>query len=85
MLDGRAASPSTMLASSRSAPPLPSLPSMLANGNYLTVPFPLLFLVGYWTTGLLSLLQGRFPARCHAMPARARTTGHRCARMARLR
>jgi cellulose synthase/poly-beta-1,6-N-acetylglucosamine synthase-like glycosyltransferase len=28
--------------------------------NYLTVPFLLLFVLGYWYTGLLSLLQGRF-------------------------
>src|ERR1700712_2224480 len=28
--------------------------------NYFTVPFLLLFVVGYWYTGLLSLLQGRF-------------------------
>ena len=28
--------------------------------NYLTVPFLLLFVFGYWYTGLLSLLQGRF-------------------------
>ena len=30
------------------------------NENYFTVPFLLLFVVGYWYTGLLSLLQGRF-------------------------
>ena len=30
------------------------------NENYLTVPFLLLFVVGYWYTGLMSLLQGRF-------------------------
>ena len=28
--------------------------------NYFTVPFLLLFVLGYWCTGLLSLLQGRF-------------------------
>jgi cellulose synthase/poly-beta-1,6-N-acetylglucosamine synthase-like glycosyltransferase len=28
--------------------------------NYFTVPFLILFVVGYWYTGLLSLLQGRF-------------------------
>jgi cellulose synthase/poly-beta-1,6-N-acetylglucosamine synthase-like glycosyltransferase len=28
--------------------------------NFFTVPFLLLFVVGYWYTGLLSLLQGRF-------------------------
>jgi cellulose synthase/poly-beta-1,6-N-acetylglucosamine synthase-like glycosyltransferase len=32
----------------------------IANENYFTVPFLLLFVVGYWYTGLLSLLQGRF-------------------------
>lgn len=30
------------------------------NENYFTIPFLLLFVVGYWYTGLLSLLQGRF-------------------------
>jgi cellulose synthase/poly-beta-1,6-N-acetylglucosamine synthase-like glycosyltransferase len=30
------------------------------NENYLTVPFLLLFVIGYWYTGLMSLLQGRF-------------------------
>ncbi len=30
------------------------------NENYFTVPFLLLFVVGYWCTGLMSLLQGRF-------------------------
>ena len=30
------------------------------NENYLTVPFLLLFVLGYWYTGLMSLLQGRF-------------------------
>jgi hypothetical protein len=28
--------------------------------NFFTVPFLLLFVFGYWYTGLLSLLQGRF-------------------------
>jgi cellulose synthase/poly-beta-1,6-N-acetylglucosamine synthase-like glycosyltransferase len=32
----------------------------LQNENYLTVPFLLLFVIGYWYTGLMSLLQGRF-------------------------
>ncbi|HEY0796161.1 MAG TPA: glycosyltransferase [Acidisarcina sp.] len=32
----------------------------IANENYFTVPFLLLFVVGYWYTGLLSLFQGRF-------------------------
>jgi hypothetical protein len=30
------------------------------NENYITVPFLLLFVVGYWYTGFMSLLQGRF-------------------------
>jgi len=29
------------------------------NENYITVPFLILFVVGYWCTGLMSLLQGR--------------------------
>src|ERR1700744_5625796 len=32
----------------------------ITNENYFTIPFLLLFVVGYWSTGLLSLLQGRF-------------------------
>jgi len=32
----------------------------LENENYITVPFLILFVVGYWYTGLMSLLQGRF-------------------------
>jgi cellulose synthase/poly-beta-1,6-N-acetylglucosamine synthase-like glycosyltransferase len=32
----------------------------IANENYITVPFLVLFVVGYWYTGLMSLLQGRF-------------------------
>ncbi len=32
----------------------------VSNENYFTVPFLLLFVVGYWYTGLLSLFQGRF-------------------------
>ena len=30
------------------------------NDNYFTVPFLIIFVVGYWYTGLMSLLQGRF-------------------------
>jgi len=30
------------------------------NENYITVPFLFLFVLGYWYTGLMSLLQGRF-------------------------
>src|ERR1700746_86553 len=40
------------------------------NENYITVPFLLLFVVGYWYTGLMSLLQGRFSR------ASVRTTTH---------
>jgi len=32
----------------------------LANEYYVTVPFLILFVYGYWYTGLMSLLQGRF-------------------------
>ncbi|MGC2400401.1 MAG: glycosyltransferase [Acidobacteriaceae bacterium] len=32
----------------------------VANENYFTVPFLLLFVLGYWYTGLMSLLEGRF-------------------------
>jgi cellulose synthase/poly-beta-1,6-N-acetylglucosamine synthase-like glycosyltransferase len=32
----------------------------LSTENYFTVPFLILFVVGYWYTGLLSLFQGRF-------------------------
>ena len=32
----------------------------VANENYITVPFLCLFVLGYWYTGLMSLLQGRF-------------------------
>jgi cellulose synthase/poly-beta-1,6-N-acetylglucosamine synthase-like glycosyltransferase len=31
-----------------------------ANQNYFTAPFLILFVIGYWYTGLMSLLQGRF-------------------------
>jgi cellulose synthase/poly-beta-1,6-N-acetylglucosamine synthase-like glycosyltransferase len=45
----------------------------LDNENYITVPFLLLFVVGYWYTGLMSLLQGRFTglalsAEVHSKP-----------------
>jgi cellulose synthase/poly-beta-1,6-N-acetylglucosamine synthase-like glycosyltransferase len=45
----------------------------LQNENYITVPFLLLFVVGYWYTGLMSLLQGRFAgislsAEAHTKP-----------------
>jgi hypothetical protein len=43
------------------------------NENYVTIPFLLLFVVGYWYTGLMSLLQGRFSgvglsAESHSKP-----------------
>ncbi len=45
--------------------------------NYLTIPFILLFVVGYFTTGFLSIFQGRFPRRgiapTAAKPAEARS------------
>jgi hypothetical protein len=38
------------------------------SGNYWTIPFLLLFVLGYWYTGLMSLLQGRFERRTTAAP-----------------
>ena len=35
----------------------------VTTGNYFTVPFLLLFLLGYWYTGLLSIFQGLFERR----------------------
>jgi cellulose synthase/poly-beta-1,6-N-acetylglucosamine synthase-like glycosyltransferase len=32
----------------------------IVNQNYITIPFLVLFVFGYWATGLMSLLQGRF-------------------------
>jgi len=32
----------------------------VVNENFVTVPFLVLFVIGYWYTGLMSLLQGRF-------------------------
>jgi cellulose synthase/poly-beta-1,6-N-acetylglucosamine synthase-like glycosyltransferase len=32
----------------------------ITNENYITVPFLIIFVIGYWYTGLMSLLQGRF-------------------------
>src|SRR2546421_4502055 len=32
----------------------------VVNENYITVPFLILFVLGYWYTGLMSFLQGRF-------------------------
>jgi len=36
--------------------------------NYWTIPFLLLFVLGYWYTGLMSLLQGRFERRTAGSP-----------------
>jgi cellulose synthase/poly-beta-1,6-N-acetylglucosamine synthase-like glycosyltransferase len=35
----------------------------ISSGNYWTIPFLVLFVLGYWYTGLMSLLQGRFERR----------------------
>lgn len=35
----------------------------VSSENYWTIPFLLLFVLGYWYTGLMSLLQGRFDRR----------------------
>jgi cellulose synthase/poly-beta-1,6-N-acetylglucosamine synthase-like glycosyltransferase len=45
----------------------------LDNENYITVPFLILFVLGYWYTGLMSLLQGRLSelslgAETHSKP-----------------
>jgi len=40
----------------------------VTNENYITVPFLLLFVLGYWYTGLMSLLQGRFDSLIHSNP-----------------
>ena len=32
----------------------------ITNENYITVPFLIIFVLGYWYTGLMSILQGRF-------------------------
>ena len=43
------------------------------NENFITVPFLVLFVVGYWYTGLMSLLQGRFERlRLHSEPQTAK-------------
>jgi cellulose synthase/poly-beta-1,6-N-acetylglucosamine synthase-like glycosyltransferase len=38
------------------------------NENYITVPFLILFVFGYWYTGMMSLLQGRFDAMIRSNP-----------------
>jgi cellulose synthase/poly-beta-1,6-N-acetylglucosamine synthase-like glycosyltransferase len=40
----------------------------VTNENYITVPFLLLFVLGYWYTGLMSLLQGRFDSLIRSNP-----------------
>jgi len=45
----------------------------ITNENYVTVPFLIIFVLGYWYTGLMSLLQGRFErltgfAEAHSKP-----------------
>ena len=47
----------------------------IANENFITVPFLLLFVFGYWYTGLMSLLQGGSPGfrlAVRAIPSRFR-------------
>jgi cellulose synthase/poly-beta-1,6-N-acetylglucosamine synthase-like glycosyltransferase len=45
----------------------------MSTENYFTVPFLILFVVGYWYTGMLSLLQGRFERlRFHGEPRTAK-------------
>ena len=39
-----------------------------SSGNYWTIPFLFLFVLGYWYTGLMSLLQGRFERRAKIAP-----------------
>jgi hypothetical protein len=42
------------------------------NENFVTVPFLVLFVVGYWYTGLMSLLQGRFSGLSLSTEARSK-------------
>ena len=44
----------------------------MANENFITVPFLILFVVGYWYTGLMSLLQGAFTGWTLPVPARTK-------------
>jgi hypothetical protein len=46
----------------------------IANENYFTVPFLVLFVYGYWYTALMSLLQGRFESLLR--PAEANEEEH---------
>lgn len=43
--------------------------------NYLTIPFLLLFVVGYWTTGLLSIFQGRWGGRRRGVRSQVPSVG----------
>jgi cellulose synthase/poly-beta-1,6-N-acetylglucosamine synthase-like glycosyltransferase len=40
----------------------------IQNENYITIPFLILFVFGYWYTGMMSLLQGRFDAMIRSNP-----------------
>jgi cellulose synthase/poly-beta-1,6-N-acetylglucosamine synthase-like glycosyltransferase len=42
------------------------------NENFVTVPFLVLFVIGYWYTGLMSLLQGRFSGLSLSAEARVK-------------
>ena len=44
----------------------------VVNENYITIPFLLLFVFGYWVTGLMSLLQGRFTGASAASDAHSK-------------
>ena len=48
-----------------------------SNHNYFTAPFLILFVVGFWYTGLMSLLQGRFERFKSAPPASDEETSPR--------
>ena len=45
-----------------------------SNHNYFTAPFLILFVIGYWYTGLMSLLQGRFERWRSAEPTPTRSS-----------
>lgn len=44
----------------------------VVNENYITVPFLILFVLGYWYTGLMSLLQGRLSSLSLSAEARSK-------------
>ena len=48
-----------------------------SNQNYFTAPFLILFVIGYWYTGLMSLLQGRFERWRSGAPADSDETSPR--------